>query len=333
MFQNPQNERVLDFLWNFITLQMRTTWQRSFQLLSSRHAEIVFLNEPPFFEDITPFVTQLTQLKESNTLENYIQWADLVHRCTVKCPWGCSEFADDVGFVAYHKLLYHYGLETDLKFPLQESTIKALPNMKQVQFAGILSDFLFDRSTCYLDLVSCPILPSIQFVEGIGPMVCTCKRHNGGSELFYLHPPKNPLTKTYSTSVGDPIGQVAIAPRTVTTIKTKNRYNTTYQMQKCNSGFAGKDCCDIKEVGEWDKNNDISRLNAALAYYGRADIRSNIQRMVQSRIIDQSYETTLWLLGQQINLPEREFEDLAHARLRATRIKLRNALVEYYQCS
>ncbi len=62
-----------------------------------------------------------------------------------------------------------------------------------------------------------PILYSIQLLDGVGPMVHTCMNHDKGSEFHYLHPPTFTLTGMQPSCVGDPIGQVALVPHSVTT--------------------------------------------------------------------------------------------------------------------
>jgi hypothetical protein len=99
----------------------------------------------------------------------------------------------------------------------------------------------------------------------------------------YLHPPRNPLTETSPSFVGDSsIGHVTLAPHTRTNIKTEKQYKAIYQMQQCYSGFHGSDCCDIKEIKEPDKDSHLSHLKACLTYYGQSDLCAHVQQMLQS---------------------------------------------------
>ena len=335
MFKTTTNFPFSEILWKMIPASLRIPWMRNFQLLSEEHVAATLTNPSPIFQDITSFVKELKTLKDSYTLVNFEKWCNHLHYCSVKCPWGCSEFADDVGYVAYHKLFYKVGRKLGMEFPFQESQIFVKGYNVEEQYVGIVDDFLFDGTSYFLQLVERPISPSIEFVDGLGPMVCTCKRHDKGSKLQYLHPPKNPVTNVLPVSKGDPVGHVAIAPRTVSTIKTSNKYSTTYQMQQCVSGFRGADTCDVVEVGRFDQNNTLSRMNAALAYYGRADIRSNVQQLVKSNVAADNYEESLhWYINSYLKLPEQEREDLLRSRLRTTRISLQDALkMTYYDAT
>jgi hypothetical protein len=329
LFQHPKNQEFVSLLWHLIPITMRQPWLRNFKSLSAVHEKVTLKDHPPMFQDITALSAELKALKDSYTFANLIEWSNQMYFCRVKCPWGCSEFLDEVGFVAFHKLVYTIGNTMNMEFPVMESSISALGYNQELQYTGILSDILESGPSYFLLSHKAPIWYSMKFVDKLGPMVCTCKRHDKGSKFHYLHPPTNPLTEIRPSSVGDPISQVALAPRTVTTIKTEKQYSTTYQMQQCYTGFRGSDCCDVKEVGKFDKNNQLSRLNACLAYYGRSDIRANVHQMVQSNIVPQLYEDALVEEIQSLKLSERETE-LREAQRRSTRMNLLDALKVNY---
>ena len=55
------------------------------------------------------------------------------------------------------------------------------------------------------------VLPSIAFLEGKGPVVLTCKAHDGGTKLSMLHPCR--WQHNLSPHCADQIAQAVINPR------------------------------------------------------------------------------------------------------------------------
>ncbi len=275
-------------------------------------------------------MAEIKCLNASNTLANLMTSCNRNCYCSVKCPWGCSEFPDECGFAGFYKFLFFKF--KNIKMPVAESSMcdsHIVGESLFRGFVGIVPDYLEYNKIGILDDSHWPVRPSIRFVPGRGPMLCTCKRHSIGSSQQYLHPPRNPLNKTMPSSRGDPISHVVMAPCTLQTIKTNNKYSTTFQMQSCNGGFSGIDSCDVKEVGVFDKCNIISQNNATLALHFRLDIVGKLRQMVETKVVPQIYEDSLY-----IDLAKEQFHRkqalLKEGTQRGTRINLGDALKAAY---
>jgi hypothetical protein len=324
IFLEPKNNTFLSILWKIIPSSMQQPWIQNFAKISALHRQTVLQTTPSIFQDITSLSASLKIKRERMTLVDLISWSNDMYYCQVKCPWGCSEYVDEVGYIGFHKLLYYIGNTMNIVFPVKETSIQVAGYAKEIQCNGILSDILESKPSYFLLSKKAPISYSIKVDSNLGPMVCTCRKHNGGSKFRYLHPPKNPLTHTKPATVGDPINHAVIAPRTVTTIKTEHKFST---------GFRGTDSCDLKEVGTFDQNNELSRQNACLAYHSRPDIRANVHKMVQNKIVTNDYEKALIQGINLLQLPSREAE-LFQSRRRSTRINLLDALkINYHTCN
>jgi hypothetical protein len=220
--------------------------------------------------------------------------------CSIKCPWGRSEYPDESGLVEFHKYLFSIFVRKGIKMPVAEASISS---RSFDGFVGIVPDYLEQVKIRFLDDSHWPVRPSICFEKESGPMLCICSRHSSGSKLHYLHPPRNPLNSTMPSTRGDPISHVTMVPRTIRTIKTNNKYSTTFQMQACNGGYSGIDSCDVKETGVFDKCNIISRNNACLALHFRPDIVGKLRQMVETKVVPQIYEDSSYndLASLQLN--------------------------------
>ena len=188
--------------------------------------------------------------------------------CSVQCPWGCTEFVDECGYVPYDKFLF--ALLSKVRKPKSEMGIHGSYCGRHCErkhlFVGVRPDFLTYRDR-FFDKEEWPIQPSIRFLAGKGPYICTCKEHDGGSSLRYIHPPRSAVTGVIPCTVSDQLAHAVVAPQMLKTIKC-NKFNDTYQVQRCCAGYAGVDSCDIVETGKFHNANILSELNTALSLYG-----------------------------------------------------------------
>jgi hypothetical protein len=60
-------------------------------------------------------------LNDSGGLMDLITSCNKNCYCEVRCPWGCTEFVDECGYIPYYKLFY--ALTPLLKKPIGETLI------------------------------------------------------------------------------------------------------------------------------------------------------------------------------------------------------------------
>ena len=289
MFADIENVTQCMEMWRYIPYSMRLYWLQSYRGISSSHCDVSLYEPKAYFDDITNFVEEIERLSGSGRLVDLIESCNRNCYCGVRCPWGCTEFADECGYVAYDKFLFAF--LKGVKKPVSQNSI--LGDCRGLRgngkcFIGIRLDYLTMEST-FFDNENWPVRPSLRVVPGKGPLICTCSQHSGGSSRQYLHPPINPVNKTMPCTNGDQLAHAVVAPRMIKTIRC-NRFSDTYQMQRCYGGFGGVDSCDILDTGKFDRCTELSGRNTSLSLYGRADIRSKLSQMVECKIVPSSYQ-------------------------------------------
>lgn len=95
------------------------------------------------------------------------------------------------------------------------------------------------------------VLPSISFIDGKGPHVMTCRNHDGGSQQFYIHPPKIP-SHIIPSAKGDQLCHAVIKPRLIKPMKAM-QYSNTYQMHEQRGTFQGIDTCSVVSFGDFSE--------------------------------------------------------------------------------
>ena len=257
------NAEDLTLMWRLLPLSLRKYWYVIYQSLCNKYEFNITLQLPSsYFDDITDKADKLDKLNSSGKLCNLMQSCNENCYCSVICPWGCTEFADECGYISFNRFLSVKFPQK--KMPLNHSSIKIKHNNKLKKcdaniFLGMRNDFL-EGQYYLMDNKEWKVQPSIRIVTGKGLFICTCQEHDGGSSLNYLHPPRNPFTSVYPSSTGDQLSHAILAPRVVKPIKC-NKYSDTYQMQDCYGGYKGVDSCDLLDVGNYSTTNNILENN------------------------------------------------------------------------
>jgi hypothetical protein len=193
MFSHQENMKYGTFFWQLLPCTMRHAWLESYRTISANHSDVSLFFPIPLFQDITFFRSEIEELNSSNTLANLVLSCNKNCYCSVKCPWGCSEYPDECGLVEFHKYLFSIFVKKGIKMPVAEASISS---RSFDGFVGIVPDYLEQVKIGFLDDSHWPVHPSICFEKESGPMLCICSRHSSGSKLHYLHPPRNPLNST-----------------------------------------------------------------------------------------------------------------------------------------
>lgn len=282
----------LTLMWRLLPLSLRIYWYTIYQTLCNKYDINISLDLPSsYFDDVTEKADKIDTLNSSGKLYDLMQSCNENCYCSVMCPWGCTEFVDECGYISFNRFL-------TIKFPhkkmpLNHSSIKVkhsnkLKNCNTNIFIGMRNDYL-EGQYDFMDSKEWKVQPSLRRVTGKGLFICTCQEHDGGCSLNYIHPPRNPFTSVYPSSTGDQLSHAVLAPRVVKPIKC-NKYSDTYQMQDCYGGYKGVDSCDLLDIGNYSNTNTISENNISLSLYGRQDIRSKLSQLVYEKILPCQYE-------------------------------------------
>ena len=109
--------------------------------------------------------------------------------CTVRCPWGCTEFIYKTGVLRFDYVIKKFFTESknvELYYKHHEdSHSNNFPNIIDKYIKCLRQDYLTLKDT----IIGKPILPSITFIIDKGPCVLTCRYHNGSSFELYLNLP------------------------------------------------------------------------------------------------------------------------------------------------
>ena len=108
MFADPNNAKEAVEMWRYLPYMMHVFWLQSYKEISPNH-NLVSLYEPrSYFDDITNFVEELKELSGSGRLIDLMSSCNKNCYCGVRCPWGCTEFADECGYISYDKFLFAF---------------------------------------------------------------------------------------------------------------------------------------------------------------------------------------------------------------------------------
>ena len=100
---------------------------------------------------------------------------------TMLCPWGDSEYIHTCGHLEYVLIIQRL---------LPAVHIKLISKTKVV--VSVRDDYIRDSSyDCLLLNPKWIVKPSVSFVLDKSPMVLTCRNHDGGTKLQYLHIPRH----------------------------------------------------------------------------------------------------------------------------------------------
>lgn len=271
IFSDPLNVNKLHEMWKYVPESMRAAWVVSYQSLEC--GTNIFQEEPKaYFEDITKEAHMVEKLKSSGKLVDLIRVCnDYLCYCSIKCPWGCTDFVDNCGYISYQDFL--------IRMLKVNQPIKGI-GKKNVLF-GINGTYM-TTSPFFMNNSKWPVRRAVVFVPNRGFCVCTCKDHNGGSDKRYVHPPTNPMNGVLPMERSDQLAHAVLNPRTIKSLRT-GKYNDIYQMYSCRGSFRGLDTCDIVDVGNFSYTTTLEGRNRALILYGRSDLRQKMQQLVETK--------------------------------------------------
>ena len=100
----------------------------------------------------------------------------------VLCPWGCSEYIHQCGYIELDILIQHFLPKLYLTLSNYHRQCKFVETSRDDIICPVKSynKWLFNKCWC--------VKPSICFVNESGSMVSTCRNHNRGTQKIYIHP-------------------------------------------------------------------------------------------------------------------------------------------------
>ena len=283
-FNLKENEDLGMYMWQYLPCTWRKAWLTRYREIGSTFKDVEENKPLPFFKDITQdnirFHEHISSYKARTLGDILNEWCVP----TVRCPWGCTEYIENCGYLPYGKFLFYC---RPFKFPVVEehfSFCKGNEHYEKVNgFVGMRPDFL-KMKDYILGNKEWEIKPSIQVLPNGGAMLCTCHLHKNGSGVRYFHVPSNPCTGNQTSSACNNLAPAVLIPRTFKNMKMNN-FSDSYQMASIGGGYAGIDSCNITSNRRFDRGNKLSFENELLSVYGREDIKQKLDSLVREREI------------------------------------------------
>ena len=255
-------------MWRVVPHEWRRWWHRAISECCPVYDGIESKDLPSIFVDVT---------ERKQDLENGIKSmraAEIKRVCNehlfplVRCPWGCSDYFNASCALSLDAVVRQLFGKSVACISEQASNLRKCDSRME----GLVGD--------YGDFVSAPLIlgnpewkvsPSVAFIDGV-PKVLTCRRHGGGSDGKYVHPPKN-LNGVLPAASSDQLTPAVMRPRTVQQFKAHS-YSDSYQMSEMRGQFGGVDTFHITEQHNFGIDSTLLDKSEALAINGRRDIAS-----------------------------------------------------------
>ena len=151
--------------------------------------------------------------------------------------------------------------------------LKLISKTKVSLVVSVCDDYIRDSS--YDSLLLNPkwiVKPSVSFVLDKSPMVLTCRNHDGGTKLQYLHIPRHPHY-CLPTKISDQLSHAVIKPRILKQMRASS-YSNTYQMIAQNGSFQGIDTCDVTDFGKFNLRSRLLNESESRTIHSRPDINA-----------------------------------------------------------
>ena len=222
------------------------------------------LNSDSIFEDLTPKLAEFEELKREFQIENIMKAHNKYCFPEIRCPFGCTEFVGESGILSLDYFLQ--SMDKNFKF-YKTNWKRKLRCVRPDWLEESVHNGMFKMK------------PHVVLDQKQGLCLATCRFHNGGSNKFFVHPPKNPIGRMPS-KFSDRLGPATI---TYNCFKpTKPNYSThTYSMGIAKGNFSGISSTTIGTKRKWDiafEKEDVCKESLCCNY--RKDIKPFLQKLV-----------------------------------------------------
>ncbi|KAF4705936.1 hypothetical protein FOZ63_013245 [Perkinsus olseni] len=206
--------------------------------------------------DISTDIQRFNDSVGSGQLSQLAAELDRTAVATVRCPYGCTEYIENVGSIAYNHFL-RWG------FP----SITAFTANSELHLKGARADF-----TERTEQFGYTVTASVRTTSDHGLVLCTCNDHDKGSAKVYIHAPQNPhgtLPSLYS----DQLTPVIFAPKPFRGMKAKYSSHT-WQMRCVQGGFSGLSSFSVTTKPKWNIRSDHHADLEKTFLEGRPELRA-----------------------------------------------------------
>ena len=204
---------------------------------------------PPHFKDRTKDLIHWNEAIDSFMLPRLATACNNYLQPTIKCPWGCSEFLHKVGNISLDIIFQRYLPRCLL--PIFTATAKQL----EKRVISAREDYILEKDEGEDSWIFNPlwrVVPTIIYIEGKGPCVCTCKEHSGGNKYHMIHSCRWKHNLTAKRS--DQLTQAVIQPRILRPLKA-SKYSISFQMFHQTGTFNDIDTCSHTSFGNFNINS------------------------------------------------------------------------------
>ena len=272
-----------NYAWRFLPLEWRGFWLNSLGEFNE-FSDVSLKSPPSFFADKTEAVRDWKELIGRNELRPLMDACNKYMMPVVLCPYGCSEH------------IFHSGIMTlDCVWQrfLSRCIIDLISDPTNMKYAStVRDDFIREKNDydVWLYNPKWKVRPSIIFTED-GPMVMTCRNHNGGTDKLFIHIPRQPKHILPSFHP-DQLAHVSIKPRTISPMKAK-QYSSSFQMHEQRGTFNGIDTCSITSYHNFAINSILLRECMLRSVENRADINALLNTLVKDGVIPKQFVSVI----------------------------------------
>jgi hypothetical protein len=226
-----------DNIWSYIPLEWRYWWIDSvIEEFPTVYHNITLNNPKPYFDDRTEDLIHWNDEISTYNLPRLAKVCNELLLPTVSCPWGCSEFLHRSGTFPLDICIQRYLQQVLLS---SFCTIKPAPKDIIHMITSSRDDYLridHDDDTILLN-PKWKVRPTIIIDNEKGPYILTCRDHDGGSKLHFIHTcrqPKHILPPPFP----DQLCHACVGSRAVRIMRVA-KYCTSYYMYNQVGTFNG----------------------------------------------------------------------------------------------
>ena len=191
-------------LWRCIPVTWREWWLPSLQKMyldigrDTRrfpYRPCLIIDDECSVHDVTATYYEIHKIKQEKKIKDLLPyWNEHCVVPEVRCPWGCTEWMESAGMIRFDKMIIHYMnpfVWSDDMFAA-DKTHTTWIQKRQDMLEGARKDYLghYDEEGIWSPN-ACPLLPRMNDCalirpciichKELGPMVLTCKDHDGGT--------------------------------------------------------------------------------------------------------------------------------------------------------
>ena len=269
-------------LWKFVPYEWREWWLESLQRKSNHYNCVTMTFPPPLFEDKTSALTSMKNLLNSGFLPKIKKACNDYLMPTVLCPWGCTEYIHTAGNCDLDLVIQRHLPEFLIAINNHHENFKFLTSSRD----DYVRDIGNEEYDSLLFNPEWKVLPSLAFIDGKGPCVLTCRKHDGGCKHHYIHPPRQPGGHILPSKDNDQLCHAVLRPRTIKQVKAK-KYSTSFQIHSQIGSFKGIDTCDVRSFGRFDCLSVLLQQSEARSIIGRSDINCLLDKLKDNNVLDE----------------------------------------------